>query len=121
MPQMSPAPPVAPTPVADIGRRRLPPPAALIGGVLFVAMIGLSAWYLTRRESFVVQGEVQSCTFDRAAGVDGRIGQTVVAGAQDVMRGAPLIWIANFELLTKQPQRSHNDLTLPAHQVRWPS
>ena len=106
---MSPATSVAPTPVANISRRRLPPPAALIVGVLFVAMIGLSIWYLTRREPLVVQGEVQSRTFDMAARVDGRIGQIVVARAQDVMQGAPLIRIDNTELLAKQRQ-SNADL-----------
>ena len=106
---MSPATSVAPTPVANISRRRLPPPAALIVGVLFVAMIGLSIWYLTRREPLVVQGEVQSRTFDMAARVDGRIGQIVVARAQDVMQGAPLIRIDNPELLAKQRQ-SNADL-----------
>jgi HlyD family secretion protein len=121
MPQMSPATPVAPRPVADIGRRRLPPPAALIVGALFPTMIGLSVWYLTRREPLVGQAEVQSRTFDIAAGVDGRIGQIVVARAQDVMQGAPLIWIADPVLLAKQPQRSHDDLTSPAHQLRWRS
>jgi HlyD family secretion protein len=109
VPQTSPATPVAPTPVANIGRRRLPPPAALIVGVLFVAMIGLSVWYLSRREPLVVQGEVQSRTFDMAARVDGRIGQIVVARAQDVMQGAPLIRIDNPELLAKQRQ-SNADL-----------
>jgi HlyD family secretion protein len=109
MPQTPPATPVAPTPVANISRRRLPPPAALIVGVLFVAMIGLSVWYLTRREPLVVQGEVQARTFDMAARVDGRIGQIVVARAQDVTQGAPLIRIDNPELLAKQRQ-SNADL-----------
>jgi HlyD family secretion protein len=111
MPQIPPATPVAPTPVANISRRRLPPPAALIVGVLFVAMIGLSVWYLTRREPLVVQGEVQARTFDMAARVDGRIGQIVVARAQDVTQGAPLIRIDNPELLAKRRQ-SNADLAV---------
>jgi hypothetical protein len=113
MPQMSPAKPVATTTVTNTGRRRLPPPAALIVGVLFVAMIGLSVWYLTRREHLVVQGEVQSRTVDIAAGVDGRIGQIVVARAQE---GAPLIWIANPRLLAKQPQ-SNADLRVSGRTI----
>jgi multidrug resistance efflux pump len=121
MPQMSPATPVAPRPVADIGRRSLPPPAALIVGALFAAMIGLSAWFLTRREPLFVQAEVQSRTFNITVGVDVRIGQIVVARAQDVIQGARLIPIADPVFLSRQSQRSHNDLTSPAHQLRWRS
>ena len=76
----------------------------LIVAVLFVTMIGLSIWYLSRREPLVVQGEVQSRTFDMAARVDGRIGQIVVARSQNVKQGAPLIRIDNPELLAKQRQ-----------------
>ena len=76
----------------------------LIVAVLFVAMIGLSIWYLTRREPLVVQGEVQSRTFDLAARVDGRIGQIVVDRSQDVKQGAPLIRIDNPELIAKEQQ-----------------
>ena len=83
---------------------RRPAPAVLIVAVLFVAMIGLSLWYLTRREPLVIQGEVQSRTFDMAARVDGRIGQIVVARSQDVPQGAPLIRIDNPELLAKERQ-----------------
>src|SRR5271166_7186 len=85
-------------------RTRRPAPAVLIVGVLFVVMIGLSLWYLTRREPLVVQGEVQSRTFDLAARVDGRIAQIVVARSQDMKQGAPLIRIDNPELLAKERQ-----------------
>src|SRR5271169_5464530 len=85
-------------------RTRRPAPAVLIVGVLFVAMIGLSLWYLTRREPLVIQGEVQSRTFDMAARVDGRIGQIVVARSQNVSQGAPLIRIDNPELIAKEKQ-----------------
>jgi HlyD family secretion protein len=87
-----------------VNRPRRPAPAVLIVAVLFVAMIGLSLWYLTRREPLVIQGEVQSRTFDMAARVDGRIGQIVVARSQDVSQGAPLIRIDNPELIAKQKQ-----------------
>src|ERR1700722_293948 len=83
-------------------RARHPAPAVLIVGLLFVAMIGLSIWYLSRREALVVQGEVQSRTFDMAARVDGRVGQIVVARSQDVARSAPLIRIDNPELVAKE-------------------
>jgi HlyD family secretion protein len=85
-------------------RRARPVPAVVIVAVLFVAMIGLSIWYLTRREPLVVQGEVQSRTFDLAARVDGRIAQIVVARSQDVQQGAPLIRIDNPELIAKERQ-----------------
>ena len=68
-------------------------------------MIGLSVWYLSRREPLVIQGEVQSRTFDIAARVDGRIGQIAVSRSQDVPQGAPLIRIENPELLAKELQR----------------
>src|SRR5262249_15288715 len=60
--------------------------------------------YLTRREPLVVQGEVQSRTFDWAARVDGRIAQSVLECSQGVKRGAPLIRIDNSELITKEQQ-----------------
>ena len=63
--------PVAETPTPR--RSPGPVPAVIIVSVLFVSMIGLSIWYLSRREPLVVQGEVQSRTFDMAARVDGRI------------------------------------------------
>ena len=66
-------PPTLQTPT--VRRARRPAPAVLLVGLLFVVMIGLSLWYLTRREPLVMQGEVQSRTFDMAARVDGRIGQ----------------------------------------------
>jgi HlyD family secretion protein len=99
------------TQVAKPSGLRRPAPAVLIVAVLFVTMIGLSIWYLTRREPLVVQGEVQSRTFDMAARVDGRIGQIVVARSQDVAQGAPLIRIDNPELLAKQRQ-SEADLAV---------
>jgi len=79
-------------------------PAVIIVSVLFVSMIGLSIWYLSRREPLVVQGEVQSRTFDMAARVDGRIGEIVVSRSQNVQKGAPLIRIDNPELLARERQ-----------------
>jgi HlyD family secretion protein len=87
---------------------RRPAPAALIVGFLFVAMIGLSIWYLSRREPLVVQGEVQSRTFDMAARVDGRIGHIVVTRSQNVRQGDPLILIDNPELVAKEKQSEAN-------------
>ena len=45
-------------------------PAVLIVGTLFAVTIG---WYLSRPQPLVVQGEIQSCTFDIAPRVDGRV------------------------------------------------
>ena len=90
------------TPVSH--RMRHPTPAVLIVGILFVAMIALSIWYLSRREPLVIQGEVQSRTFDIAARVDGRIREIVVSRAQDVRQGAPLIRIDNPELVARERQ-----------------
>src|SRR3954447_20808245 len=94
--------PVAETPAVRHGRRL--PPSVLIVAFLSVGMIGLSIWYLSRREPLVIQGEVQSRTFDMAARVDGRIGKIVVARSQDVRRDEALISIDNPELLAKERQ-----------------
>lgn len=83
-------------------RPRAPIAAVVIVAVLFVAMIGLSIWYLSRTEPLVIQGEVESTTFDMAARVDGRIDRIVVARSQNVKRGAALIRIDNPELLAKE-------------------
>jgi len=81
---------------------RAPAPAVVIVAVLFVAMIGLSIWYLSRTEPLVIQGEVQSRTFDMAARVDGRVADIAVVRSQNVKQGAPLIRIDNPELLAKE-------------------
>src|ERR1700692_4698228 len=93
--------PVVETPMIRQARRQAP---TVIVGILFVAMIGLSIWYLSRREPLVIQGEVQSRTFDLAARVDGRIGEIVASRSQDVRRDAPLIRIDNPELIAKERQ-----------------
>lgn len=82
-------------------RRRGPAPAVVILAIVFVGMIALSIWYLSRREPLVVQGEVQSRTFDLAARVDGRIGEILVARTEKVKQGASLLRIDNPELLAK--------------------
>ena len=81
---------------------RAPAPAVVIVAVLFVAMIGLSIWYFSRTEPLVIQGEVQSRTFDMAARVDGRVADIAVVRSQNVKQGAPLIRIDNPELLAKE-------------------
>lgn len=98
--------PIVDTP--SVRRTRRPAPAAIMVAILFVLMIGLSTWYLSRREPLVVQGEVQSRTFDIAARVDGRIGQIVVARSQGVRQGEPLILIENSELIAREKQSEAN-------------
>jgi HlyD family secretion protein len=84
---------------------KAPPIAAMaIVCVLFITMIGLSVWYLTRQEPLVVQGEVQCRTFDMAARVDGRVAQIAVARSVNVKQGAPIIRIDNPELIAKYRQ-----------------
>jgi HlyD family secretion protein len=91
---------------------KAPPIAAMaIVCVLFITMIGLSIWYLTRQEPLVVQGEVQSRTFDMAARVDGRVAQIAVSRSENVKQGAPLIRIDNPELIAKYRQ-SEADLAV---------
>jgi HlyD family secretion protein len=89
-----------------------PPIAAIaIVSALFVTMIGLSVWYLTRQEPLVVQGEVQCRTFDMAARVDGRVAQIAVSRSENVKQGAPIIRIENPELIAKYRQ-SEADLAV---------
>ena len=89
-----------------------PPIAAIaIVSVLFVTMIGLSIWYLTRQEPLVVQGEVQCRIFDMAARVDGRVAQIAVSRSENVKQGAPIIRIENPELIAKYRQ-SEADLAV---------
>jgi HlyD family secretion protein len=91
---------------------KAPPIAAMaIVSVLFITMIGLSIWYLTRQEPLVVQGEVQCRTFDMAARVDGRVAQIAVSRSENVKQGAPIIRIDNPELIAKSRQ-SEADLAV---------
>jgi len=98
-----------PTLVVDSGPTRVgkphrPMPATVIVGILFTAMIGLSVWYLTRREPLIIQGEMQCRTFDMAARVDGRVGQLLVSRSENIQQGAPLLRIDNPELLARLRQ-----------------
>ena len=91
---------------------KAPPIAAMtIVSILFITMIGLSIWYLTRQEPLVVQGEVQCRTFDMAARVDGRVEQIAVSRSENVKQGAPIIRIENPELVAKYRQ-SEADLAV---------
>jgi HlyD family secretion protein len=85
-------------------------PVAIVA-ILLLTMIGLSIWYLTRREPLVIQGEVQSRTFDMAARVDGRVAKIEVDRSENVKQGSPLIRIDNPELVAKYTQ-SQADLAV---------
>jgi HlyD family secretion protein len=93
------------------GSKAPPIAATAIVSVLFITMIGLSVWYLTRQEPLVVQGEVQCRTFDMAARVDGRVAQIAVSRSQNVKQGDPIIRIDNPELIAKYRQ-SEADLAV---------
>jgi HlyD family secretion protein len=89
--------------LADPAPRR-PVAAILIAALLVMTILGLPAWYLTRRDPLVIQGEIQCPTFDLAARVDGRVADIPVSRAGNVTRGAPVIRIDNPELLAKYRQ-----------------
>ena len=95
------------TPIAQRRGPRRPAPAVLIVAVLFVTMIGLSIWYLTRREPLVVQGEVQSQDL-RHGGARRRTGRarSTSSRSQNVTQGAPLIRIDNPELHREAARRA---------------
>ena len=92
-------------------RSAAPTAAVAIVAILLVTMIALSIWYSTRREPLVVQGEVQSRTFDMAARVDGRVAKVEVDRSANVKQGAPLIRIDNPELIARYAQ-SEADLAV---------
>src|ERR1700722_18728855 len=96
------SPPVTKRPEKHAATR--PVAAIVIVSVLFVTMIGLSVWYLMRREPLIIQGEVQCRTFDMAARVDGRVAEIPVSRSEHVKQGAAIIRIDNPELTAKYRQ-----------------
>jgi HlyD family secretion protein len=89
-----------PDPARSRPTRRINP-RAVITGVLFLAIIGLAIWYLTRPEPLLVQGEAESTRIDIAARVSGRLAKIAVARGQDVAAGATLLVIDNPELVAR--------------------
>ena len=65
------------------------------------AIVALSAWYLSRPTSLIIQGEADSTRIDIAARVDGRVSRIPVVRGQYVDRGANLLRIDNPELVAK--------------------
>jgi HlyD family secretion protein len=65
------------------------------------AIVALSAWYLSRPTSLIIQGEAVSTRIDIAARVDGRVSRIPVLRGQYVDKGAILLRIDNPELVAK--------------------
>ena len=76
-------------------------PTAIVLAVIVAAIVGLSAWYLTRPTPLLIQGEADSTRIDIAARVDGRISKIAVLRGQDVPAGAVLLKIDNPELVAR--------------------
>ncbi len=100
-PNLEPASPVAgpperPQPAKPGGRG-----PAVIVALIVMAILGLSAWYLSRPTSLLIQGEADSTRIDIAARVDGRVLKIPVLRGQNVDAGAVLVQIDNPELLAK--------------------
>jgi HlyD family secretion protein len=90
----------------DAAKRPAPPSRlpSLIVGLVVIAVVGLSIWYLVRPQSLLVQGEVDATRFDIAARVDGRVADIPVARGQDVAAKAVLVKIDNPETIAKHEQ-----------------
>ena len=76
-------------------------PTAIVLAVIVAAIVGLSAWYLTRPTPLLIQGEADSTRIDIAARVDGRISKIAVERGQNVPAGAVLLQIDNPELVAR--------------------
>jgi len=74
---------------------------AIVLAVIVAAIVGLSAWYLSRPTPLLIQGEADSTRIDIAARVDGRISKIAVERGQNVPAGAVLLQIDNPELVAK--------------------
>lgn len=76
-------------------------PTAIVLAVIVAAIVGLSAWYLSRPTPLLIQGEADSTRIDIAARVDGRISKIAVLRGQNVPAGAVLLQIDNPELVAR--------------------
>jgi HlyD family secretion protein len=84
------------------GIRRQGGTAATIAvAIIVMAIVGLSAWYLSRPTPLIIQGEADSTRIDIAARVDGRVIKIPVLRGQYVGRGALLLSVDNPELIAK--------------------
>jgi HlyD family secretion protein len=69
--------------------------------LFMAAMVALSAFYVTRPQALLVQGEADATRIDIAARVDGRIASRPASRGDDVAAGQVLLTIENQQLLTK--------------------
>ena len=76
-------------------------PTAIVLAAIVAAIVGMSAWYLSRPTPLLIQGEADSTRIDIAARVDGRISKIAVERGQNVPAGAVLLRIDNPELVAR--------------------
>jgi HlyD family secretion protein len=95
------APPLPPSADDRKRRRNGGGKTAITVTVVLVAIVGLSAWYLSRPTPLIIQGEADSTRIDIAARVDGRISKIPVVRGQNVDAGSTLLSIDNPELVAK--------------------
>src|ERR1700712_2465458 len=77
---------------------------SIIVGIVAVAVVALSVFYLLRPEPLLVQGEADATRLDIAARVDGRVKQIPVERGQNVAANAGLVSIDNPETVAKLEQ-----------------
>jgi HlyD family secretion protein len=77
---------------------------SIIVGVVAIAVVALSAFYLLRPEPLLVQGEADATRLDIAARVDGRVKEIPVERGQNVPANAVLVRIDNPETVAKLEQ-----------------
>src|SRR5258707_6461307 len=77
---------------------------SIIVGIVAVAVVALSVFYLLRPEPLLVQGEADATRLDIAARVDGRVKEIPVERGQNVPANAVLVRIDNPETVAKLGQ-----------------
>src|SRR5712671_4450150 len=77
---------------------------SIIVGIVAVAVVALSVFYLLRPEPLLVQGEADATRLDIAARVDGRVKEIPVERGQNVPANAVLVRIDNPETVAKLEQ-----------------
>jgi HlyD family secretion protein len=96
--------PDAPSAAQERNMRTATRTPAIIVGLVAIAVVALSAFYLLRREPLLVQGEVDATRLDIAARVDGRVKEIPVERGQNVAANAVLVKIDNPETVAKLDQ-----------------
>lgn len=102
-----PPPSAAKVPTPETPRPRIPAASrvpSIIVAAVFIAVAGLSIFYLVRGEPLLVQGEVDATRLDIAARVDGRVAEIPVERGEDVAASAVLVRIDNPETIAKNQQ-----------------